>query len=137
MNYKIETLKWNERKENYVKETMRICANNSLLSDSQHRALALLATYRHKLHKNSNALFDDERSQNNRYVAFLVKNLPIMLYQASLPSLDLSREMDILITKTQSGNYEEQMLPGDSYFRTVASLIAEEVNLKILRIYWR
>ena len=120
-----------EKKSNYIKTTMRICATNDSLTESQHRALAILATYRHKLHKDKTFYYDDDASKRDKYINFLKNILPIMLHQASLPDLDFSKELEMLVTRNQAESFNNIMFPSGEYFETVAGYIAEQINLRI------
>ena len=120
----------NRKKAEYAKTNLRRCARNGSLSESQHRALAMLATYRHKMHVDRKVLFDDESGRSSKYLNFLKNTMPIMLHQASLPNLDLSEELGVLIPKTKAGEYADSRLP-KLYFEHIADLVAEQINLKI------
>ena len=120
-----------EIKELNVKGNMRHCAKNEALSQSQHRALALLATYRHKMHVNKREFYNSESEKNRRYMDFLTKTMPIMLYQAALPELNLEEELRVLVTDKDVYKYEATRLPSGRYFEIVADFIAESINGKI------
>lgn len=120
-----------EGNERYVKETMLWNAQNEELSIKQHRALAVLSTYRHKIHSDKEALYYSSSSSNRKYRDFLLKTMPVMLSQAGLPELDLRKDFQILMNDVQAQKYDTEGLPSSTYFRSVAVAIAETINVKI------
>lgn len=84
---------WNRSKN------VAIAQNNAEMTDSQHRAMAILSEYRHWMHCNSKAFFD-ERELFTKYSNFLIYALPTMLRVNGLPGLDLTEELRQMPTKT-------------------------------------
>ena len=114
-----------------IKATMKSCARRESLTINQHRALALLATYRHKMHVNKSEFYNSESEKRKKYMAFLTSSLPIMLFHAGLPELNLMNEISALVTDKDATKYSGLALPTGSYFETVADFIAESINSRI------
>lgn len=65
-------------------------AENKTLSECQHRALSLIAYFRHSFHCDMGCLFFPESGAYRKYSNFFNITVPTMLRVAGLPQLNLS-----------------------------------------------
>ena len=122
---------YGNEKSLYVMKTNTCNAMNNNLTMNQHRALAILSTYRHKIHVNMGSLYCSSSEEGRRYLDFMAKQMPIMLRQTGLPNLDLSLELSLLVRDCEEERFNRTALPTDRYFQKMARILAEEINTKI------
>lgn len=65
-------------------------AQNKHLNDNQHRAISMLAFFRHNFHCDMGCLYYPESGAYKKFSNFFTNTLPTMLRVAGLPNLNLN-----------------------------------------------
>lgn len=80
------------KKSKYIANRNARQAKNENLSAAQHQALAMLCTYRHKIHSHARDVAEGESHLSANCIQFIRNLMPVMLRQASLPAMELPIE---------------------------------------------
>lgn len=80
------------KKNKYIANRNARQAKNENLSPAQHQALAMLCTYRHKIHSHASDVAEGASHLSANCIQFIRNLMPVMLRQASLPALVIPQD---------------------------------------------
>ena len=108
-----------DRRTVWAQKRSRMNAENKHLNDSQHRAISMLAFFRHNFHCEMGCLYHPESGTYRKFSNFFMNTLPTMLRVAGLPSLNLNG-----FFSENVGSIEDSLLLGERINESIENYLA-------------